>query len=436
MSSTDTQPSTVKAKLFAMSSEWLSQLKTLPTMAPRSHWIPYICLFLYPILVLQVKQGGSVMLGLLLFSGIYMLIKEKVKWNIKPILPLYYCFVFFWLVDFVTAGLAEREPLVGMLSSFTQIHFLLFPLFFVIFSNLRYGWRVFILGGVISLLVSVVAGLYQWYILDYGRIFGGINAILFSNIILVQMALVALFSIYFNKHWFWLVIILALVPFVLSLSRGAYLALPVLVLLLFSHIPKSFKYWFKSRILHFSLVLIVLCGYLFSDIVVNRVGWTISDLSHYMDGSDINTSTGRRLAMYKGGVEIALKHPWIGVGRENVNSELIKTSVMAEKNLSITSFSHLHNEYLTALAGSGVFGLFSLLLVLIVPYILIRGSTSHRVFCGQIGCLCALYAVYGLTNLAFDNGTLNGFFMITLAVIFSSINSVAAKFLSDSPRSV
>ena len=98
---------------------YFSNLKTLISMTPRSHWMPYVCLFLYPILVLQVKSGGSAMLGLLLFSGIYMLVKEKAKFDVRPILPLYYCFLFFWFVDFVTAGLAEREPVAGMLSSFT-----------------------------------------------------------------------------------------------------------------------------------------------------------------------------------------------------------------------------------------------------------------------------------------------------------------------------
>ena len=145
---------TGKQSLRLASAKLFSKLKALPSMAPASHWLPYICLFLYPIVVLQVKSGGSAALGLLLFSGIYMLVKERAKFSIRPIIPLYSCLMFFWFVDFVTAALAEREPLQWMLSSFTQIHFLQLPVFVAIFSQQRFAWQLFFAGMVISLFLS------------------------------------------------------------------------------------------------------------------------------------------------------------------------------------------------------------------------------------------------------------------------------------------
>ena len=310
MSSTDTQPSTVKAKLFAMSSEWLSQLKTLPTVTPRSHWMPYICLFLYPILVLQVKSGGSAMLGLLLFSGLYMLIKEKAKWDIKPILPLYYCFVFFWLVDFVTAGLAEREPVAGMLSSFTQVHFLLFPFFLSVLEQLKFRWQVFFSGAVVSVLLSALVAVYQLYATRLGRAHGGINAILFANILLVQISSISLYALYEKKKWYWLVVAFGLIPLILSQTRGALLALvPILVVLVVCSLRLG-QNALKSRVFLACAVIIFVSGAVFGDRVSPRIEQAYEQAYSYLDGSDRESSIGYRIAMYQGGWELAINNLW------------------------------------------------------------------------------------------------------------------------------
>ena len=142
-------------------------------------------------------------------------------------------------------------------------------------------------------------------------------------------------------------------------------------------------------------------GYAVADRISSRVNGAVAGLHSYMNGLDLNTSAGHRLTMYKGGLEIASSHPWLGVGRENVNEKLLETSVITDEVVSITDYSHLHNEYLTTLAGSGVFGLCSLLLLLVAPCVLVYRATGQGVLRGQVMTLCALYSVYGLTNLTF-----------------------------------
>ncbi|MDM3872390.1 O-antigen ligase family protein [bacterium SCSIO 12696] len=423
MSSTDTRSSTPKARFLAISAEWLSQLKALPTMTPGSHWMPYVCLFLYPILILQVKSGGSAMLALFLFSGVYMLIKEKANWDIKPILPLYYCFVFFWLVDFVTAGLAEREPVAGMLSSFTQIHFLAFPLFFVILCQLKYRFPVLLLGALVALLFAVGVSIYQLYTTRFGRAHGGINAILFANIVLLQMSFVAIYALKNSRLWLWIFVALGLVPIVLSLSRGTLLALlPLLITFLIY--SKGIKgAWFKSRVFHCSLIIVIFVSFAFWDKLESRMERTYDDVVAYSNGSNQASSIGYRLLMYQGGMELFAKYPWLGVGRENTNIMLSETTVINSENRIVTELTHLHNEYLTTLVGSGLFGLLSLFFLLIAPYFIVASRTRELFLRRQVFSLCLLYSIYGLSNLAFDNGTLNGFFVLILAIVFSSLKN-------------
>ena len=66
----------------------------------------------------------------------------------------------------------------------------------------------------------------------------------------------------------------------------------------------------------------------------------------------------------------------------------------------ITRFTHLHNEYLTTLAGSGIFGLISLMVVLLTSCIWIFRHAVDPLLRGKIVTLCTLYATYGLTNLS------------------------------------
>ncbi|MGS2722717.1 O-antigen ligase family protein [Porticoccus sp. GXU_MW_L64] len=401
-------------------SQWF-EFKNVCKKAPSAHILPYISLFLYPTLVLQVKSGGSAMLGLLLFSGIYMLIKEKVKWDIKSIVPLYGCFVFFWLADFVTAGLAERAPLQGMLSSFTQIHFLCFPVIFVICLHLKNAWKFLMVGCLLALFFGIGDGIYK-YLNRYMRIFGGVNSILYASVTLVYIALFIFYTIDRKRSWCWLIIAAAMIPVIFSFSRGVIFAVFPLIIVVLFYTRKSVFKWYRSKYFYMSLLILAFVGSMFHARMVDKVNLTIENYNQYLNGSNLDTSIGVRLVMYQGGWQLALENPLLGVGRENVNHELLKTSAAQRfpNSGTLASFSHLHNEYLTTFAGSGVVGLLSLALILIVPCVLIRKVSKNPIYRGQVTSLCMLYSVYGLSNLSFDNGTLNGLYILTLAVLFSA----------------
>ena len=390
---------------------------------PLSHRLPYFFLFLYPILVLQVKSGGSAMLGLLLFSGIYMLVKEKVRFDIKPILPLYFCFVFFWFVDFVTAGLAEREPVAGMLSSFTQIHFLIFPLLYVVLRNMKYSWPVFLGGMSVSLVICAVLSIIQYYNTGYGRVSGGINAIAFSSFILIYAFLILGFSVFKEKSYMLLFFGLSVIPICLSQTLGVIFSVPMAIWIFVAFFKNELFYIFKTP--GFFLVsflvgfLIVVGAIFFSEMLLLKLQNAWYEILSIWNNDFEGSSTAFRWLMWRGGVELGVNNFFLGVGRENVNVMLEFTSAYNAELDEMTKFTHLHNEYVTSFAGSGIFGVLSLILVLVAPIFIVRKAEVSKIYIYAVVLVCGLYACFGMTNLIFDNGTMNGLFVVVLALALS-----------------
>lgn len=423
MDSTDNTAPGGKVGLRRPATGFFVRLTALLSTMPARHRLAYLCLFLYPILLLQVKAGGSAMLALLMFSGIYILVKEKVKFDIKPIKTLYMCLVFFWFVDFLTAALSERAPVAGVLSSFTQIHFLLFPIFFLVLSRLCYGQQVFLAGMLLSILVSVGSSLYQFYnpVYPYGsRAHGGINPILFACILVVQIGLIALYAKMYRRRLLWVVVALGLIPLTLSLTRGAMLGLLSILIVLFLYSRPVNLNWLRSRTVFVVFLLVLAIFFVYGNVIKSRVDQAVEQTSSYFDSSDKVSSIGYRLAMYEGGMELISDNFWLGVGRNNVNDLLAETSVMSSEMKRITTYTHLHNEYLTTLAGSGVLGLASLLIILIMPWVFTHYYTDHLYCRSQVAVIVSLYATFGLTNLAFDNGTMNGMYVMVLALALAN----------------
>lgn len=150
-----------------------------------------------------------------------------------------------------------------------------------------------------------------------------------------------------------------------------------------------------------------------------RYNLVVERLSNPTDSSIGADGIVIRLALYEAGLRAALERPLTGHGRQNV----LATAKAHSTNVPdrYFNYTHLHNGYLTDLVASGVLGLVSLLLVLLMPLIVFWNA--RPVVFGGILCLVLAYGFYGATNLLFYHDVVTMLFLAVVGVF----NAVAGE---------
>ncbi len=157
---------------------------------------------------------------------------------------------------------------------------------------------------------------------------------------------------------------------------------------------------------------------------LDRLKLVNTNLDNYFSGRDVNTSTGLRLEMWKSALYSFKEKPIFGTGEygnKAYKKQQVRQGLVSSK---IITFSHAHNEILTALSHRGLIGFLSLLCIYLVPLWLF----SKVLFSKQSaldpktkiialgGCLIPLsYFTYGFTQSMFDHNsgsTIYPFFII------------------------
>ncbi len=155
-------------------------------------------------------------------------------------------------------------------------------------------------------------------------------------------------------------------------SRSAWLAAPALLAL---WVILGLGVRSRSRIALGLLAVIAICVlvYIFSFNVQHRLDDAFTDLRLYFDGSNRNTSIGMRISLWRAAWELFLASPWHGYGDANL-PPLAQFPAIAPYNSEQLEFTiahnGTHNELLQNMIRSGVFGLVSTLLILVVPFVI------------------------------------------------------------------
>ncbi len=213
-----------------------------------------------------------------------------------------------------------------------------------------------------------------------------------------------------------------------SQTRGAWIAEPVLLVLWVTIHWQSMS---KMRLLISTLVsvLTVLGLYYFNDIFHGRVDSIYSEVSSWLNKTNIDTSTGLRLSMWTISWEL-FKQSWLyGYGDLGYQVQLLKPqfqSAFSQEAISMMKSVGPHNEYFANMVRSGIFGLIAVLLQFFVPgVVFIRGlqssvqevkSTSAMGLCLVIGLM--------ITGLSLEVLTLkytNSFYGLMIAALCASV---------------
>lgn len=216
-------------------------------------------------------------------------------------------------------------------------------------------------------------------------------------------------------------LLLGLVGSFLSGSRGAWIALPVLIpLLLWQHWRPGYRGFAVGGVV--ALVVLSIGAFAIPDTgVQDRFDTAIEQVRLYMEDpvQHGGTSVGLRFEMWRGALHAIVRHPLSGIGMgERFNEFLTQGANAGMYHPSTRLVSMPHNAYLQVLVARGLIGFVGLLaLWLAVGYVFWTaarheaGSTLRTLGIAGLSLL-GLYMASGLTHSVMDYGRPLTFFSL------------------------
>ncbi len=319
------------------------------------------------------------------------------KFKSQPKL-LYRVLLVFWLVILISLlinSLSFRSIAVFLLISFC------FTLFLVL-SNTRINQRsiqkinlIIIWGSFIICLFAFwqyfadLAGVStKWTLLQEHytlKIFGFprvhstfLEPLLMANFLLIPICLII--SLWLKKQiktkFFAPLLIIFLVIFIVTISRGAYLALLVAGIFL---VIFAFKEIFQWRKILFLLLILAISGLVAFGMI--RVAGSQALANFVEQGETVvkkpeeqGFSTAHRLMTFKIAFQAFKEHPILGIGPGNFGSYYDNYPM---ESLPKTEHQTVNNQYLEILAENGILGLAAFILFLIILFI--RSWRAYRI---------------------------------------------------------
>jgi len=211
---------------------------------------------------------------------------------------------------------------------------------------------------------------------------------------------------------------------ILVLDSGIRLSWIVFVILT---IVVAFVMFKKTQVNKLSLVVSILLLTVFisfignNHTVNNRLTAAYNNISDWSNGKNERSSVGVRLEMYKSGLEAFKEKPFFGHGYLNGTKEAVKYSNPRARDL-ISGFVQMHSEYVTTMVEKGLFGLLSLGMLLLSPFlIIVRNYCKDDIFI-RIGLVTSIsFILFGLFNVSFGDTTIKAFYVLLICLFLPKI---------------
>ncbi|MFC5475938.1 O-antigen ligase family protein [Paraherbaspirillum soli] len=398
-------------------------------------WPVIIAIALFPALSIVLHNAGNACLYLLFVCSIVALVCRykpmetsfgqllKQYWPLHLAMASLFCAVF--LNQIVSGDFAVKQyDRAVRLAVFAPIFWIILSVPLRHLKNVQWAFVVGVFAAVIKTYVITEGGIDR-----FGNV-GFLSTIAFSNIALLLGAM-ALISFGWNERRqkvIFVVKVLAccvgLYATLLAKTRGSWIAIPFFFAFMF-------MFFGNIRIRHklaiAVLSLAVLAGiFTFSSAVQTRLAETKSEISLFVSGQNVDTSTGIRLQLWHASWILFKQHPVVGIGRENFSSglnELVSRKVITP---AAASLAHSHNEILFNTTILGIFGFLASVSIYCVPaYYFMRdirdADDDIRTAAGLGLLLCLGFFIYGLTDLMFFWTVLGGFYSMSVATFLACI---------------
>lgn len=221
-----------------------------------------------------------------------------------------------------------------------------------------------------------VTALWQVQVLAMDRAWGYTNAIQFGDIALLLGLWSGIWSYRDTgrTRWLgWLAGLAGLFACIASETRGAWVMIPVLGLVVgwqcrgvhpssqASHIPRLA--WVTG------LVALGITLTLQWSVLENRLTEAREDVANFNTHRDANNSIGQRLAHWQLAYSMGTEKPWTGWGEEGYVREKQRRVDAGLAPPILASMGHAHNDWLELWVKKGLLGVLALLLLLAVPLV-------------------------------------------------------------------
>lgn len=268
-------------------------------------------------------------------------------------------------------------------------------------------------GAALGALAACGIVLVRWLALGVDRVHvPGINAIPFGNLSLMLGVLSLVWALRRSQMplLFGAAALAGLVASLLSGTRGGWVTLPVVAVVLFlcqgAEIRRLWSAWLlPARLLTVAGVALFAAFAVWQ--VLPRAMALVDDLRGYVGQDVTHTSAGLRLDMWHAAWTLFLQKPLLGWGEGAMMPELRRLIAAGELNEQARYFGfQLHSDVLDTLARRGLLGLITLLLMYAVPL----AGFVRRLRCADVdvrtfalaGTLVVLmFAGFGLTQSQF-----------------------------------
>jgi len=397
--------------------------------------ITHFLLFLFPVVALTVKNGGSAVVTFLFIIALVTSsrdIRNIEVWERR----LFIGFILLFLV--MAVSLAVTEDLVTGLKRLERYFRWLaaIPVYLLV-RKCPSRLRAITMGVLVSTILVAGEAIVQVYIKGHASASGPYNPIIFGEYAVFAGAFLIAYLLYFGKSKieyfiYGVGIFLSFYAAALSGARGAWIAIPAIA---------GLVAWRARRRLGFrailgligSFLVVVVLAVSFSSIGPRFHQAVLEFESYSVESGDIS-STAQRLNMWRNSIEIFRKSPLIGTGIGDFRKDT--QQLIAEgKTSSTLEFDHAHSIYFDALAVSGIIGFVATIGSLF--YLPLRsfvqkpmnGESNADGFASTAGVMLVVgFAIFGLTEVwLIRNPALNVYIVFMLVLLAEKKQSLKSS---------
>lgn len=315
------------------------------------------------------------------------------------------------------------------------------PILFL-FIRVRITESLLWFGVALGAIVVGLSAIYEFLVVDhYIRADGATSAVTFGNTALLMGCMSAIGLPYFRQLGKPYLIIpavallLGLMASLLSGTRGGWVALPALVLLLLWHFSRT---GYAKASLTTAVILAIGIGSVLllpQTGVTDRVERAVTEFNQYVEDpmEHGDTSVGVRLSLWHASWNMFLEQPVFGGGIGHSFNVYLKEQVdLGNYHPTLVRQTMPHNVFLDTLALQGVVGLAGLLgLWGALGLVFVRAAREHITELRTLGAaglaLLLAYALFGLTDSVMGYGPPLVFFCLYAALIVYLIAEVRQK---------
>ena len=330
-----------------------------------------LVLFLFPVFPMFWPIGSSTVYSLAILAGIYFLLSGKTRSQIgrNEKLVFFACaFFFFSALLSIKLGRISDET-VARLGLYAHFLFVI-PLYYLwtaIKPKQEYFWFGLAAGAIVACVIAII----DIFISEQSKATGVQHHIVFGGLSLA-MGTMAYFGISIfqqRRKWatgiFYLALLCGIGASILSGSRGVWIALPALLIVIGWH---TYKTAGRIAILTLIVTVIVALGasYLSNKQTIDhRLSLAVSEIKTYQPGG--KGSVKDRFEMWRGAWKIFAENPVRGVGVGAYKNEFARLVASKEFDKRFLRYNEPHNDYLAVLSEKGLIGFTALLMVYLVP---------------------------------------------------------------------